>query len=159
MRLGPWQEMIAQFFDDPGLAAELPRIERVEIAAGSRAEGYYFVGWLASRLQWDLCGKNEFCNPQGGRISIKFVREGQPRRVKRIELHSARTTFRAQLQDDSPDLVCLTVEGGAKREKRCAPLHAIDILSLIEQAILLPNNDELFRDSLQKAKMLVEAAR
>ena len=52
MRLAPWRDMVARFFDDRGLREELFSIRKVTIECGSEAEGLYLVGWLASRLGW-----------------------------------------------------------------------------------------------------------
>ncbi|HEY8314745.1 MAG TPA: glucose-6-phosphate dehydrogenase assembly protein OpcA [Candidatus Baltobacteraceae bacterium] len=156
MRLGPWQDMIAQFFDEADLAGELASISRVTVAAGSQAEAYYLVGWLASRLQWHARGAAEFCNSQGQIIAVAFEEQGGARRVRRIALESGHSTFTAELQKDSPDLVCLRVEGKKARPQRCAPLHDIDVVSLIEEAILVPDGGNLFRESLATARALLE---
>jgi len=63
-RQAPWRELVAQFFDDPGIAPYLFGIDRVtvEYAAGAEggplnpAQAYLFVGWLASRLGWQAHG-------------------------------------------------------------------------------------------------------
>ena len=65
MRLAPWQDMIAQFFDDRAFLDDLHRINRVEITAGSVAEAYYIVAWMASRLQWKPCGRFALCDESG----------------------------------------------------------------------------------------------
>lgn len=59
-RLGPWRELVAQFFDPAEQRAYLSGVERVtiEYAAGEEdhpvntAQAYLFAGWLASRLGW-----------------------------------------------------------------------------------------------------------
>ncbi|MGZ3496207.1 MAG: glucose-6-phosphate dehydrogenase assembly protein OpcA [Vulcanimicrobiaceae bacterium] len=154
MRLEPWQDMIAQFFDEAELASELPSISRVAVTAGSDAEAYYLIGWLASRLQWQPCAAHEFCNPQGQIIRVAFERQGEPRRVRRIVLESEHSTFTAALQEEP--IVCLTIEGQKARPQRCAPLHDVDVVSLIEKAILMPQGGELFRESLEMARALLE---
>jgi len=153
MRLRPWQDAVAQFFDESELTAELPGIQRVEIASGSEAEGYYLIGWLASRLGWSPCGTREFCNIEGNKIGVRFVREGQARRVQRIALETARTRFCAEV---AGGVICTTIEGTKNRPQRCIPLPQLDMLSLVEQTILLPNSDQIFRDSLAMARTVFE---
>ncbi|HEY8298165.1 MAG TPA: glucose-6-phosphate dehydrogenase assembly protein OpcA [Candidatus Baltobacteraceae bacterium] len=157
MRLAPWQDMIAQFFDDADLASELPSIERVAITSGSDAEAYYLIGWLASRLQWNPCGAHEFCNARGEKIGVSFRHQGEARRVVRIVLESAHSTFTAALQKGTSDVVCLSVDGKKARPQRCAPIHDVDVVSLMEQAILTPAGGELFAASLEAARALLEA--
>ena len=52
LRLRPWREMIAHFFDDPRVLDELNHITGLHVKSGSDAEALYLGGWLASRLGW-----------------------------------------------------------------------------------------------------------
>lgn len=148
MRLSPWQDMVAQFFDDPNFASELARIERIEVSSGSAAETCYLVGWLASRLQWTPCSRFELCDSAGRHIRLLEERRGQMRRVLRVALSTHEQTFAAELTD-SPDTVCLTVTGTKTAAKRCTPLHHIDNMSLLEKAFLFRSRDEVFEASLR----------
>ncbi|MDQ6930048.1 MAG: glucose-6-phosphate dehydrogenase assembly protein OpcA, partial [Candidatus Eremiobacteraeota bacterium] len=107
LRLAPWQDMIAHFFDDERFLADLHRIDRVEITSGSLAEAYYLVGWLASRLKWDPCGKLVLCAPNGQQINVVLKHDGEPRRVLRLALFTPDSSFCAELTE-SPDTVCLS---------------------------------------------------
>ncbi len=158
LRLMPWQDMIAQFFDAPVLAAELPHISRVEVVSGSAAEAYYLVGWLASRLSWDPCGQNEFCNAVGGKISMALRQTGTPRHIYRARLHAGGSIFSAEIEEGAEDLICLSVEGEQHRPPRCVPLHDVDMISLIEQAIFMPRND-IFLETLHMVNRLLEHER
>jgi glucose-6-phosphate dehydrogenase assembly protein OpcA len=158
LRLLPWQDMIAQFFDDAELARELPAIARVEIVSGSEPEAYYFAGWLASRLEWQPCGRNELCNAAGEKIALGIEKRGDPRRVQSVVLRGAHSAFSAELDPSAPDLVCLTVTGTPSRDRRCAPLHDIDSVSLVEQAVLIPRTDPVFAESLRMARAILDSA-
>ncbi len=158
LRLLPWQDMIAQFFDDAQLAQELSAIVRVEIVSGSEPEAYYFAGWLASRLKWKPCGRNELCNAAGKTITVDIEKRGEPRRVQSVVLRSKRTVFSAELDPQASDLVCLNVSGSPSRDRRCAPLHDIDSVSLVEQAMLIPRNDPVFAEALQLARAILDNA-
>ena len=155
MRLAPWQDMVAQFFDDAQFVAELSKIDRVEIVAGSAAEAYYLVAWLGSRLHWTPCGRFELCGPGDHRISIIVKIEGEARRVRRVALSTNDATFVAELTD-SPDTVCLSVKGRDGGPDRCSPLHHVDNLSLLERAFLIPAHDALFEESLLVLSKLLE---
>lgn len=156
MRLMPWQDLVAQFFDDEELAAELPSISRVEIVCGSEPEGYYLVGWLASRLAWIPCGPSEFCNPEGMRIDVEVRIDGPARRVKSIRLRSSNTVFGAAIEDDADDLVCLTVEGQKHRPQRCLPLHDLDMISLFERAVFSTADDPVYAETVAMAGRYLE---
>lgn len=157
MRLLPWQDMIAQFFDDGELARELPAIARVELVSGSEPEAYYFAGWLASRLQWKPCGRHELCNDAGETITVAIERRGDPRRVLSVVLRSGASAFSAELDPDSPDLVCLSVTGKSPRDRRCAPLRDVDLVSLVEQAMFVPHRDAVFGEALHMARAIIES--
>lgn len=156
MRLLSWQDLTAQFFDDPDLAQELPRLDRVEIVGGSDPEAYYLAGWLASRLSWEPCGDLAFCNPAGERIRFEFHRKGPPRRVREVRLHSKACTFGICISPDAEDLICLTVEGGKQRPMRCVPLHDVDIVSLVERAIFAPPDGGVYLQTLGLLRRLFE---
>jgi hypothetical protein len=156
LRLTPWQDLVAQLFDDEELAEELSSITRVEIVCGSEPEGYYLVGWLASRLAWEPCGPHQFCNAQGKQIDVDLRIEGQARRVRSICLNSARSVFGAAIERDADDLVCLTVEGEKHRPHRCLPLHDVDIISLVERAIFSSADDAVYAETLAMAGRLLE---
>jgi glucose-6-phosphate dehydrogenase assembly protein OpcA len=155
LRLLPWQDMIAQFFDDADLAAELPHITRLEVVTGSAPEAYYFVGWLASRLAWDACGRHEFCNIDGGTITISMRQQGPPRRIAGVRLTSAHSVFGATIQEGAEELICLTVEGEKSRPQRCVPLHDVDMITLIENAIFMPRS-EIYSETLSMVERLLE---
>lgn len=61
-RLAPWRQLIAQFFDPPDVQRSLATIEQVTISyADTRSDGssgfasaLLTVGWLASRLGWEI---------------------------------------------------------------------------------------------------------
>lgn len=53
-RLAAWQELTAQAYDSPNRRAALKEIDRVNIdyEKGNPSQALLFLGWLASRLQW-----------------------------------------------------------------------------------------------------------
>lgn len=145
LRLAPWQEMVAGFFDDAALVADLETIASVEITAGSQAEQYYLLGWLASRLRW-----------RPGTVACRLQAKGEPRRVYDITLRSAGSTYRATLEGDGP-VVCLTVEGAHARERHCETLHDVAIVALVEQAILRPGTSDVYRATLDAARAFLDS--
>lgn len=53
-RLAPWQELTAEAFDPPERREALKDVDRVTIdyEKGNEAQALMYLGWLASRLQW-----------------------------------------------------------------------------------------------------------
>ena len=92
MRLLPWQDMIARFFDDPALREELYSLRSVRIVSGSDAEALYLGGWFASRLGWTATGHDEFSDNSGVHIPFTAERAGRIRRVRSVEVTTPSTT-------------------------------------------------------------------
>jgi glucose-6-phosphate dehydrogenase assembly protein OpcA len=154
MRLRPWQDMIANFFDDPALLGELFSIRQLKISSGSDSEAFYLGGWLASRLGWNATGRNAFTDRNGAQVEFVRKRVGDIRRVQSICLDSDRSWYHGEVTDD-PGVVSIWVEGEHARESRLFPLQAIDNASLLERAVLETGEDELFETALQSAGTLL----
>jgi glucose-6-phosphate dehydrogenase assembly protein OpcA len=148
MRLAPWQDMIAQFFDDRSLFDDLFSLTRLEIVAGSEAEALYLAGWLGSRLSWKAADAHTFLAPDGHTIGFAREARGGRRRVLRVTLASADSTYSAELTDDA-NVARLTVDGVKAKPSWCVPLQNIDNLSLIERSMLMAGHDQIFETSLQ----------
>lgn len=62
--LGPWREVVAQFFDPPGLRPSLATIEQISVVydapgrdgRSGLAKALLLLGWLCSRLGWRITG-------------------------------------------------------------------------------------------------------
>jgi glucose-6-phosphate dehydrogenase assembly protein OpcA len=147
MRLAPWQDMIAQFFDEPALRDDLFSLTSLDIESGSEAEALYLGGWLASRLSWESAGLESFRARDGRSIPFTRVTKGDKRRVRRVVLTSSGSTYIAELSDDDA-VVALRVEGQRAKAPWFAPLQNIDNTSLIERAILEDRRDHIFETSL-----------
>ena len=154
LRLRPWQDMIATFFDDPNLRTELYSIRRLHIRSGSDAEAFYLAGWLASALGWNATGRDAFTDGAGNAVRFERVRDGEIRRVVSICLDSVTSWYHGELTDD-PNVVRVWVEGDYAREPRLFTLQAIDNASLLERAILEPRRDEVLETALRSVATLL----
>ena len=96
------------------------------------------------------------CNEAGDTINVDIERRGDPRRVLSVILRSKHCAFAAELDPETPDLVCLSVTGKPHRDRRCAPLHDVDLVSLVEQAMFIPSKDPLFDETLQMARAILD---
>jgi len=59
-RLAPWQELTAQAFDPPDRRSAVWDIDGITIdyERGNNAQALMFLGWIASRLQWQPVGQS-----------------------------------------------------------------------------------------------------
>lgn len=149
LRLAPWQECVAIFFDGKA-AEELRDLQRVEIGCGSEPEAFYLLGWLASRLQWKPVDADALVNRFGKRVAFEIKREGEPRRVARIALTSSRSAFAAQV-DQSQETILLSVTGSSQHAPRYRAVNNPGIAGLVERAILWGRNDQIFQAALAAA--------
>jgi glucose-6-phosphate dehydrogenase assembly protein OpcA len=149
LRLAPWQESIAIFFD--GTASdELGDLERIEITCGSEPEAFYLLGWLASRLGWTPASSDSLVSGRGKRIAFAIRCEGHPRRVFRVSLASTRSTFVAELAVDE-ETISLSVTGSSEHGARYRRIDNLGIPTLVERAILFGRNDQIFQAALSSA--------
>jgi glucose-6-phosphate dehydrogenase assembly protein OpcA len=156
LRLGPWMDMIAQFFDDPALREDLFSISSLRVVSGSEAEAYYLSGWLGSRLSWQPLDANTFSAHGGRTVRVEQEVKGDMRRVLRVVLESDDSTYSAALSDLDPYTVCLSVSGAKAKPTRCAPLQNVDNISLIERALLKNAHDQIFETSLETVRKLLD---
>lgn len=155
LRLRPWQDMIANFFDDPAVAGELFVIRRLHISSGSDAEAFYLGGWLASRLGWTATGRDAFMDRDGATVRFERVRAGEIRRVRSICLDSVTSWYHGEVSEDE-SVVRVWVEGDHAREPRLFPLAAMDNASLLERAILEGvTADEVYENALNSVATLL----
>jgi len=155
MRLAPWQEMIAQFFDDPALRDDIFSLTGLDIESGSDAEAFYLAGWLGSRLSWNATARDAFRDRRGGVVRFAKIAKGDQRRVSSVVLHAPNSTYRAALSDDDSGVVCLTVEGRNAKNLGCVPLQNIENTTLIERAILENARESIFETSLETVGQLL----
>ena len=155
MRLAPWLDMIAQFFDDPTLREDIFSLNALEIESGSEAEALYLAGWLGSRLSWDAQSRESFVDRRGIDIPFRVELRGDQRRVRSVILRTADSIYRAELSDDDAGVVCLTVEGAKAKSIGCVPLQNIENTTLIERAILENARETIFETSLETVKELL----
>ncbi|MGH7727776.1 MAG: glucose-6-phosphate dehydrogenase assembly protein OpcA [Vulcanimicrobiaceae bacterium] len=148
MRLLPWQDMIAQFFDDPALREDLFSLRSLEIQSGSEAEALYLGGWLGSRLSWEPTGRDAFRDRRGGVVTFSRSSKGDQRRVRCVTLRSDDSTYCACLADGDENVVRLQVEGARAKPRWFVPLQNIANTALIERAILESERDQIFETSL-----------
>jgi glucose-6-phosphate dehydrogenase assembly protein OpcA len=85
MRLLPWRELTAQFFDPPAFRRHLERVDRLEVwiadGNGPSAEALLWLGWVAGNQGWRVegsAGADEWRLRRGGRTALAAVRRPGP---------------------------------------------------------------------------------
>lgn len=153
LRLAPWQESVAIFFDGKDLK-ELFELKSVEIACGSEPEAFYLLGWLASRLQWTPRSAGDLLDRSGEPVAFTIRREGEPRRVKRVALSTSHANFVAEV-DERAETILLSVKGSVRHAERYRAIKNPGIAALVERAILWGENDRVFQHALASAGQIL----
>lgn len=84
-RLSAWQELTAAAYDPPERRNSLTEIDRVTIdyEKGNAAQALMFLGWLASRLDWEPVSYQEM----GGDYDLRHINfRGVGQRIVEVEL-------------------------------------------------------------------------
>lgn len=157
LRLAPWQECVANFFDGKDVV-ELLDLKSVEIACGSEPEAFYLLGWLASRLQWTPRSANAMNDRSNGEVAFTIRREGEPRRVQRVALATSKSSFVAEV-DEGAETILLSVTGSNRHAPRYTAIKNPGIAALVERAILWGTNDRVFQQALAAAGQILAMRR
>ncbi len=178
-RLAAWQELTAEAFDPPERRASIQEIDRVTIdyEKGNPTQALMYLGWLASRLQWQPTGYQS----EGGEYDIKriqFVTDGG----RKIEAELAAIPT-ADVGDIPGDLIglrltstnmnadcctvlcsetggCMRMEagGGAQscRIQQVTPLFDQKAENLLAQQLQRWGRDRLYEESMAVTANIIE---
>ena len=166
LRLGALRHLVADFFDPPGRAEQLGRLERIAIATSpqGRNTGLLLLGWLLSR-----CGLHEaravhpgpaddawrWQVPQGGGVfPLDFsVREGYGGLdgIFSIDIQAGGDTF--SLHDVDPEHMAVK---GPERDQPRVALREPDDAGLVVAALGRDPAGRVFAEALAVAAALVE---
>lgn len=89
LRLAPWRQLIAQFFDPPDVQLSLSSIDEVTISyadvrddgSSGFASALLTVGWLASRLGWEIMDPLEKRRAGGWSAPLRAAANGREREI------------------------------------------------------------------------------
>ncbi|MBZ5535118.1 MAG: glucose-6-phosphate dehydrogenase assembly protein OpcA [Acidobacteriia bacterium] len=180
-RLMQWRELASQFFDPLVLRGHLEHIENVTVEYNKRSvdgsivppQAYLLLGWLGSRLQWEVLGAeagNEerrfhLCPKAGGHGITAVIRPADARlelsgHLVSFEMVTGEewaTTFRIAKGED-PN--CARTEiAFAKLPpfRRAVPLRIYNDAELIARQLEIFGHDRIYEESIEMAADLVRA--
>lgn len=119
----------ASLFDHQHARESIPLISqaRIEHSPGCETLGYFFLGWIASQLEWTLqplLAQNVFVNRNGREIPFTVEERDAPGGLLRCEIASADSIFRLA-RDTEKNHFLLSTEGpGEFRETRTFPAES-----------------------------------
>lgn len=170
-RLSAWQELTAATFDPPERRAALVEVDRVTIdyQKGNTAQALMFLGWLASRLDWEPVSYSS----EAGDYDIIHVKlRGSQGRTISAELAGIPTADWGEIPGDMVGLLlastntdadcctilcsetigCMRMEAGGTAQKcrteQVTPLSNQKAESLMSQQLERWGRDMLYEESL-----------
>lgn len=174
LRLRPWQESLARFFDDPATLAGLTRAESLEVAFHTPSRGDFasakaalFAGWFAARLKLRTPATIRWAPRENGRALWLSRPDGQPFALTmttdaRPGLHEGALT-RVTVSSAVGDRFELEREGasrviawrgacaGAVLPEAVLRIGPPDTPRMLRRLLDRPERDELFLEALQQA--------
>jgi glucose-6-phosphate dehydrogenase assembly protein OpcA len=166
LRIEPWRELTAQWFDPPSRRPLLEQLAAVEVVVADPPEGrpgagWLWVGWLASRLGWEYRGEahsgaeRRFASPEG-EVRVRAVAGGAdgvpPGELLAVRLQprgaNAPLALNRQTTPDPSDLWIAT-EGG-----RCVRLGVRDAATLLGEALGSASKDRVYEAAWELAVRL-----
>ena len=181
VRLALWQELVARFFDDEGVAAAIPTIDTVSLGFAPRpgsddaapTQAALLAGWMIVCTGWDAVGATWSTDADGARVATARRADGSPGRVRFVEddrpgvypgaLHSVtlagpglRLEVARALED--PLVLCWSGEvAGQCVPSQCVRMGVPDEPRMLARALDRPVRDPLFERSLTAAAALTRA--
>jgi len=160
LRMFAWRELCARFFDDALPAASA--VSRVQVARtpGGEDPAALMLGWLASRLGWELSGAREAGHAvrrDGGKVEIELVEEAVPN-LPPGELIGV--AMKADLEGDVLSLRCWRndassivrwTRSGARVDEHEHALGARDETRVVAKALDGSDSDVVCREALLAA--------
>ncbi|OLP16033.1 glucose-6-phosphate dehydrogenase assembly protein OpcA [Leptolyngbya sp. 'hensonii'] len=177
-RLAAWQELTAEAFDPPERRAALTEVDRVTIdyEKGNSAQAMMFLGWLASRLQWQPISYQE----EGGDYAIKRIQLTTPdHRTVDVELAAIPTGDWGEIAGDlvglrltstnleadcctvlcSETTGCMRMEAGGNaqscRVNQVTPLFDQKAETLLSQQLQRWGRDMLYEESMAVTAQII----
>lgn len=179
-RLAAWQELTAEAFDPPTRRAALGEVDRVTLdyEKGNPAQALMFLGWLASRLQWQPVAftseggdydlkRIQFVNSEQRTIQAELAAiPTQPGEVAgdMIDLKLASTNLQADcctvLCSETRGCMRMEAGGGAQscRIQHVTPLQDQSSETLLSQQLQRWDQDVLYSESLAVTAQMVQLA-
>jgi glucose-6-phosphate dehydrogenase assembly protein OpcA len=181
LRLAPWRQLIAQFFDPPDVQRCLDHITQVNIAyaqtrrdhSSGFAAALLTVGWLASRLGWEFVEPLEkrrtggwtapLRSTNGDRtrdIQLRLLPDTSPeavfslRRVEIIAVGDAEGIFRIE-RTDMDDLITSSETTDAPFVSRMVYSRRPEAVEMLGDELQRFGPDRIFEDAIRFATHLL----
>ena len=164
-RLNSWRQLIAQFFDAPGLRPYLDTLTAVDIehVAGSAAQPLLLTGWLAARLGWRPEGEADHVyrlRSANGTVLATLPRKdrpsphGEPGSLLGVRLAAgSEATF--TIRRSEPQMATVTAQAPETSLERTVRLAGGGEPEMLAQELEMPGRDTSYEEALAMAVSLL----
>jgi glucose-6-phosphate dehydrogenase assembly protein OpcA len=175
IRLRPWLELVARFFDDSDARSCLPSIERVTIAFSPReadpdvasTQAGLLFGWIAHALalrpELALWSRGDgWAEAALGPVTARFERRPRadvpPGTILRVAIECQGATFEVHRQEDPNVLRWSREVSGASTAPQTLRASIHEESTLLIRCVERPKRDALFESSLHTGSRIVRPA-
>ena len=138
-RLTRWRNLMAQFFDVPGVLDAAAGLSRLEITGADEHGARLFAGWLISRL------------PAGPSMEVDIMREPAARFLSSVTLTGAGHRLELRLTAAGTCVQSSVDSEGSAASTRTVSLGDQSLAALLEEEMRIRSRDAGFEDALRVA--------
>lgn len=171
-RLTPWRELTARLFDPPRCREQMRRIRRLQLDCiagediGAQTLALLYVGWLASRLQWQV--RTVEIQPEQLTATFASGEEmvevtlgtgcGQTTGLRRVHLETGSAQFQIWLSEKDQMLRAESMLGGERKPVHAVPFAPQNDAALLAEELDLVGRDPIYEQTVQKAAEILASA-
>lgn len=172
-RLTPWREVTARLFDPPRCREQMRHIRRLHLDCiagediGAQTLAILYVGWLASRLQWQV--RSVEIQPDelhatftAGEETVEVLLGtgcGQTTGLRRVRLQTDSAEFHLWLAEKEGMLRAESVLPEERKLVHAVPFAPQDDTALLADELDLTGRDHIYEQTVQKAAEILTCAR
>ncbi len=163
--LSPWRSLLADAFGSPERAADLEKIEAVEVlyAPGGECRALLLVGWLASSLGWTVLNTTTqgdhrsvmFAGPSGN-VSVELSPDSPDARLRRVRVRAQDHSFQVSRHRERAEIMTTVMRGEDLVAERTVHLGSFDLGVLVGEELQFRGRDEAYEAALRAAVEILD---
>ena len=162
--LTPWRRQTAQCFDLPNALPYLSRIETVLIRHGAsdcdRVAALLFVGWLATRLDWQLDtvrGHDIQFRAGDGTVAVRLERGTSSAAIHGVELRAPDAAFTLTMPEGENCVTTNIALAHAPAINRVARMSTLDLEKIVGEELNMLQRDTGYESALKLATRIASS--
>lgn len=172
-RLTPWRELTARLFDPPRCREQMRRVRRLQLDCiagedvGAQVLALLYVGWLASRLQWqvrtvEIQPEQMVATFMAGEAAVDVTLGtgcGETTGLRKVQIETDQAQFQIWLSEDGRMLHGGTLLGEERKPVHAVPFAEQNDAALLAEELDLVGHDWIYEQTVKKAAEILACAR